>query len=262
MPFDNCRFGPHPARLDPHEALPAGHLVEAADDALVGDLEPAERSRPVRSRFTPRSRCSFIDRAELLGLGRVLQVVQGSVQAPLCLPQHAPLLAVQHGRLLRSGRPPDADSGPGRGSATLRGDSVCRRPTGPFPGEIVDSERCTSTIVESVPCRPKRLDSHYHVWLLRSGRIFRMPPRRFENRTTAHKRGQRHMPVSSDRPVRACEECPPAARSRRRPRSWSLIAKAVAVAVGVPPMKVRAALRACSRARTAGPTTPAAGSTR
>ena len=77
---------------------------------------------------------------------------------------------------------------------------------------------------------------HYHVWL-RNGRVFTMRPKRFDVRTTANKAAVKLRPNADERLVLACDDCPPTARSRRRPLRLSAIARAV----GVPVERLRAA---------------------
>lgn len=84
---------------------------------------------------------------------------------------------------------------------------------------------------------------HYHAWL-RSGRVFTMAPRRFADRTVAHKWAAKKRPDSADRFVRGCTCCPESRPSRRRPPRWSVVARTVAEAVGAPAGQVREALAA------------------
>ena len=85
--------------------------------------------------------------------------------------------------------------------------------------------------------------THYHVWL-RSGSIFRLVPRKFDDRSTARKWAVRRGAGRTDRLVLACEECPEPKRSKRRPPRLSVLARDVAAAVGAPVSKVREALKA------------------
>ena len=84
---------------------------------------------------------------------------------------------------------------------------------------------------------------HYHAWL-RSGRVFTMAPRRFNDRTVAHKWAVKQRADSADRFVLGCSGCPESRPSRRRPPRWSVVARAVAAAVGAPTAQVREALAA------------------
>ena len=58
---------------------------------------------------------------------------------------------------------------------------------------------------------------HFHAWL-RWGRAFKMNPREFADRTTAHRWAVRQRPNAADRFVRPCEVCPPPARGKKRPK--------------------------------------------
>ena len=85
---------------------------------------------------------------------------------------------------------------------------------------------------------------HYHAWL-RSGRVFTMAPRRFNDRTVAHKWAVRK--PAGPAPIGSCSgapACPESRPSRRRPPRWSVVARAVAAAVGAPAVQVREALAA------------------
>ena len=84
---------------------------------------------------------------------------------------------------------------------------------------------------------------HYHAWL-RSGRVFTMAPRRFNDRTVAHKWAVKKRPNSGDRFVLGCDACPESRPSRRRPPRWSVVARVVAAAVDAPADQVREALAA------------------
>jgi len=96
---------------------------------------------------------------------------------------------------------------------------------------------------------------HYHAWL-RSGRVFTMAPRRFNDRTVAHKWAVKRRPDSADRFVLGCSGCPESRPSRRRPPRWSVVARAVAEAVGAPAAQVRVALnRVLQRPPTGGEVT-------
>ena len=98
---------------------------------------------------------------------------------------------------------------------------------------------------------------HYHVWL-RNGRVFTMRPKRFDVRTTANKAAVKLRPNADERLVLACDDCPPTARSRRRPLRLGAIARAV----GVPAGRLRAAFeeeRRRAREAPDGPAPDAAG---
>ena len=95
---------------------------------------------------------------------------------------------------------------------------------------------------------------HYHAWL-RSGRVFTMAPRRFNDRTVAHKWAVKKRPNSTDRFVLGCEVCPESRPSRRRPPRWSVVARAVAAAVDAPADQVREALAAAIAAERGRPAT-------
>ena len=64
---------------------------------------------------------------------------------------------------------------------------------------------------------------HFHIWL-RSGRVFAMVVQRFASRQHASKVAKVRRPVSADRMVIACVECPPSKRSTRPAPRWSWIA--------------------------------------
>ena len=80
--------------------------------------------------------------------------------------------------------------------------------------------------------------THFHIWT-RSGRIFSMRPRIFDSRHTATKAAQRLRPDVADRLVLTCSTCPTTQPARRRPPRWSVVARAVAAAVGAPAGEVR-----------------------
>ena len=82
---------------------------------------------------------------------------------------------------------------------------------------------------------------HYHAWL-RSGRIFTMTSREFNNRTVAHKWAATKRKNPRDRLILSCETCPPAMRSKRRPPRWGAIIRAAAARLGIDPGTLRAAL--------------------
>ena len=82
---------------------------------------------------------------------------------------------------------------------------------------------------------------HYHAWL-RSGHVFAMTRKPFNDRTVAHKWAARRRPDKADRLVLTCSKCPESRPSRRRPPRWSVVARAVALAVGAPAAQVREAL--------------------
>jgi len=82
---------------------------------------------------------------------------------------------------------------------------------------------------------------HYHAWL-RSGRVFTMAAKPFNDRTVAHKWAVRKRPDKADRLILACSSCPESRPSRRRPPRWSVVARTVAAAVGAPTAQVREAL--------------------
>ena len=71
-----------------------------------------------------------------------------------------------------------------------------------------------------------------------------MQQRPFTDRTAAHKWAARRRAASSDRVILACEVCPRMTRSKRVAPRWSVIAAAVAAAVGARPVDVRVALTA------------------
>ena len=85
--------------------------------------------------------------------------------------------------------------------------------------------------------------THFHVWT-RAGRIFTMRPRVFESRHTATKAARRLRPDVADRLVLACLTCPKSRPSRRREPRWSMVARAVAQALGAPATQVRAVVKA------------------
>ena len=85
--------------------------------------------------------------------------------------------------------------------------------------------------------------THFHVWT-RAGKVFRMHDRPYESRHTATKAARRLKPDAADRLVLACSKCPESRPSRRRPPRWSVVARAVAEAVGAPAARVREALAA------------------
>ena len=97
--------------------------------------------------------------------------------------------------------------------------------------------------------------THFHVWT-RAGRIFTMRPRVFESRHTATKAARRLRPDGADRLVLACAACPESRPSRRRPPRWSVVARAVAEAVGAPAAQVREALGAAIAAERDRETVP------
>ncbi|MDE3262516.1 MAG: hypothetical protein OYL41_11105 [Acidobacteriota bacterium] len=88
---------------------------------------------------------------------------------------------------------------------------------------------------------------HYHAWL-RTGRIFTMSPRRFEERSTGHRWAAKRRPAAADRRVLACTDCPTSRPSRRRSPRPAVVARAIAEAVGAPVAQVRQALDAVNAA--------------
>ena len=96
---------------------------------------------------------------------------------------------------------------------------------------------------------------HYHAWL-RSGRVFTMAPRQFNDRTVAHKWAVKQRANSADRFVLGCSKCPESRPSRRRPPRWPVVARAVAAAVGAPAAQVREALAAAIAAERGRGTAP------
>ena len=88
---------------------------------------------------------------------------------------------------------------------------------------------------------------HYHAWL-RSGRVFTMATRSFNDRTVAHKWAVKQREDKADRFVLGCSGCPDARPSKRpRPR-WGAIARDVAAALGVSAPAARQALTAARAA--------------
>ena len=85
------------------------------------------------------------------------------------------------------------------------------------------------------------MEAHYHVWT-RSGRIFRIHDHPYASRSHAAKVAAKLRSDPQDRMVRACTECPPPVRSKRKPPRWSRVAAAVAEAVGADLATVRSAL--------------------
>ena len=80
---------------------------------------------------------------------------------------------------------------------------------------------------------------HYHAWL-RSGRVFSMVGRPFATRQYASKWAKGRRPVSGDRMVLACAECPMSKRSGRPAPRWA----SIAAVLGVDPAALRAAWEA------------------
>ena len=60
----------------------------------------------------------------------------------------------------------------------------------------------------------KAVTPHYHVWT-RAGRIFRMHPREYSDKSNARRAAVKLAPEARDRLVLACHDCPPAVRSKR-----------------------------------------------
>ena len=84
---------------------------------------------------------------------------------------------------------------------------------------------------------------HYHAWL-RSGRVFTMSSRSFNDRTVAHKWAARQRAKKADRLVLACESCPATRPSKRRPPRWGAVARRLAVRFGLDAQDLRQALAA------------------
>ena len=84
---------------------------------------------------------------------------------------------------------------------------------------------------------------HHHAWL-RSGRVFTMASRSFNDRTTAHKWATKQRSEKADRLVLACESCPATRPSKRKPPRWSVVARELAEAFGLKPAAVRERLTA------------------
>ena len=84
---------------------------------------------------------------------------------------------------------------------------------------------------------------HYHAWL-RSGKVFTMAPRLFNDRTTAHKWATRKRSEKGDRLVLGCSDCPTTAPSKRKPPRWGAVARDLAERFGLQASYVREALAA------------------
>ena len=69
-----------------------------------------------------------------------------------------------------------------------------------------------------------------------------MISREFNNRTVAHKWAATRRTNPRDRLVLACETCPPAMRSKRRPPRWGAIIRATARRLGLQPDTLRTIL--------------------
>ena len=102
--------------------------------------------------------------------------------------------------------------------------------------------RSAATIVAMLPILGV-MEPHFHAWL-RSGRVFTMVARPFDQRSTAHRWAVQQRPDKGDRLVLACEHCPPTTPSKRRSMRWATVARQVAAALDADPAAVRAALAA------------------
>ena len=136
----------------------------------------------------------------------------------------------------------DQDRDPGEPSRTPRialyGTRRARRPD---HRQRPRSARTAPQVQQLFPVTDKTLVPHYHAWL-RSGRIFTMTIREFNNRTVAHKWAATKRTNPRDRLVLACETCPPAMRSKRRPPRWGAIIRAAAARLGIKPGTLSAIL--------------------
>ena len=95
------------------------------------------------------------------------------------------------------------------------------------------------------------MEPHYHVWV-RSGRVFSLVGRPYTSRSHAAKVAAELREDPQDRMVRACTNCPPSKRSRRRPPRWARVATKVAEVVGADPGTVHQALKAALEADRTG----------